>query len=158
MEKQKIYIETSVISYMTAKPSRDLVIAGHQQITQVWWHKAKNKFDCYISDFVTQEVSRGDKNAAILRLDMIKDFDVLVINDQISNLAEIYLNLLEIPEKSKIDTFHLAFAVWYNIDFLITWNCKHIANAFNIKKINNYNINNNLWVPVLCTPQELMGV
>lgn len=84
--------------------------------------------------------------------------DVLVVNREISGLAEIYFNLLKIPNKSKIDAYHLAFVVWYNIDFLITWNCKHIANAINIKKINNYNLENNIWIPVLCTPQELIEV
>jgi hypothetical protein len=156
MAKQKVYIETSVISYLTAKPSRDLIIATYQKITYNWWHFAKNKFDCYISDFVTQEVSQGDKKASALRLNNIKGLDVLVVNDEISDLANKYFKLLNIPIKSKIDTYHLAFAVWYNIDFLITWNCKHIANAVNIKKINAYNLMNNIWMPVFCTPQELM--
>lgn len=83
---------------------------------------------------------------------------MLRINDNITELADVYFRLLNIPEKSKIDAFHLAFAVWYNIDFLVTWNCKHIANAKNIQKVNNYNNVNNIWIPVFCTPQELMEV
>ena len=158
MDKQKVYIETSVISYLTAKPSRDLIIASNQQITNEWWQKSRDNFDCYISDFVTQEVSRGDTEAAASRLNAIKDMNVLIINDDISDLADEYLKLLNIPEKSQIDSYHLAFAVWYNIDFLITWNCKHIANAINIKKINKYNLINNIAMPVFCTPQELMEV
>ncbi|MEI6091150.1 MAG: type II toxin-antitoxin system VapC family toxin [bacterium] len=158
MEKQKVYIETSVISYLTAKPSRDLVTAGHQKTTYDWWHKSKHKFDCYISDFVTQEVMQGDKEAAALRLDVIENLDILVVNNEISELADIYFQLLSIPYKSKIDAYHLAFTVWYNIDFLITWNCKHIANAINIQKINSYNAVNKIWIPVFCTPQELMEV
>jgi hypothetical protein len=156
MEKQKVYIQTSVVSYLTSIPSRDLIIASYQKTTYDWWHRSKNKFDCYISDFVTQEVSQGDQKAASLRLNVIKDIDILVVNDEISKLSDIYYKLLKIPEKSKIDAYHLAFAVWYNIDYLITWNCRHIANAINIKKINNYNLKNNIWIPVLCTPQELM--
>jgi predicted nucleic acid-binding protein len=158
MGKQKVYIETSVISYLTAKPSRDIVIAGHQKTTYDWWHKSKNKFDCFISDFVTQEASQGDKNAASLRLNMIKDLYILVVNEEIVQIAENYFKLLKIPDKAKLDTYHLAFAVWYNIDYLITWNCKHIANAINIKKINSFNLINNLWMPVFCTPHELMEV
>ena len=156
MEKQKVYIETSVISYLTAKPSRDLVVAGHQKLTYDWWHNVKKYFDCYISDFVTSEAAQGDKNAALLRLNVIKDLDILAINEEIQILAEKYYHLLKIPEKAKLDTYHLAYAVWYNIDYLITWNCKHIANAVNIKILNNYNLINNLWAPVFCTPQELM--
>jgi hypothetical protein len=84
--------------------------------------------------------------------------NILIINDDISDLADEYIKLLKNPEKSKIDTYHLAFAVWYNIDFLITWNCRHIANAINIQKINKYNLINNIAMPVFCTPQELMEV
>jgi hypothetical protein len=108
MEKQKVYIETSVVSYLTANPSRDIVIAGHQKTTFDWWHKSKNKFDCFISDFVTQEASQGDKKAASLRLNMIKDLDILVVNEEISQIAENYYNLLKIPDKSKIDAYHLG--------------------------------------------------
>ena len=68
MEKQKVYIETSVISYFTAKPSRDLIVAGHQKITYDWWHKSKHKFDCYISEFVIDEINKGDPSAASKRL------------------------------------------------------------------------------------------
>jgi hypothetical protein len=113
MEKQKVYIETSVISYLTAKPSKDLVVAGRQRITYDWWHKTKNKFDCYISDFVTKEAMLGDKSAATLRMKSIQDIDILMVNAEISSLADEYFNLLKIPEKSRLDTFHLEFAVLY---------------------------------------------
>jgi predicted nucleic acid-binding protein len=158
MEKQKVYIETSVISYLTSKPSRDLIIAGHQQITQDWWHKAKPKFDCYISQIVIEEISLGDKNAALKRINAIQNIPDLGYNSEVENLAFQYFKLLGIPEKAKLDTFHLAYAVLYNIDFLLSWNCKHIANAMINSKLRDFNNNNSLFVPFLCTPQELLEV
>lgn len=83
---------------------------------------------------------------------------MLRINDNITELADVYFRLLNIPEKSKIDAFHLAFAVWYNIDFLVTWNCKHIANAKNIQKVNNYNNVNNLDTCFLYTSRTNGGL
>lgn len=158
MQKQKVYIETSVISYLTAKPSRNLVVAGHQQITQDWWHKARPKFDCFISQIVVEEISLGDKNAALNRLSVAKKIPDLAYNIEVENLAIQYLKLLGIPEKAKLDAFHLAYSVLYNIDFLLSWNCKHIANSLINLKIRNFNNDNSLFVPFLCTPQELLEV
>ncbi|MFH1050811.1 MAG: type II toxin-antitoxin system VapC family toxin [bacterium] len=158
MKKQKVYIETSVISYLVSKPSRDLVVTGHQQITAEWWKKTRNKFDCYISQVVIEEISKGDKIASSKRLNSVSDFPVLAFNSDIEDLAVKYVELLNIPEKSKLDAFHLAFAVMFEIDFLLSWNCKHIANAMINFKIKDYNNKNSLYVPFLCTPQELLEV
>lgn len=158
MEKQKVYIETSVISYLTSKPSRDLITAGHQKTTYDWWHKSKPKFDCYISEFVVDEISKGDKEAASKRITVTSDIPLLKYFEEIDNLANKYVELLNIPEKSKADAFHLATAVWFKIDFLLSWNCKHIANALVSYKINEYNRMNSLYIPILCTPLELMEI
>src|SRR3972149_6137720 len=103
MEKQKVYIETSVISYLTAKPSRDLIVAGHQQITTEWWHKAKNKFDCYISQIVLEEIRKGDFNASSNRLKAVQNITELGFSTEIEDLAIQYLELLNIPQKAKLD-------------------------------------------------------
>jgi hypothetical protein len=158
MDKQKVYIETSVISYLTAKPSRDLIIAGHQRITQDWWKYAKPKFECYISQIVIEEISMGDSNAAAKRLYAVEDILNLEFTPLIDNLARKYMNLFGIPEKAKLDAYHLAFAVVNKIDILLSWNCKHIANALINIKLRDYNSNNSLFVPFLCTPQELLEV
>jgi hypothetical protein len=158
MLKQKVYIETSIISYLTAKPSRDLVIAGHQKITYDWWHKVRTKFDCYISQIVIEEISRGDKIASSKRLDSINNITILGFNPEIENLALQYFNLLNIPEKSKLDAFHLAYCVLFGIDFLLSWNCKHLANALINFKLRDFNNTKSLFVPFLCTPQELLEV
>jgi hypothetical protein len=156
MEKQKVYIETSVISYLTSKPSRDIIIAGHQRITQDWWKNSKNKYELFISQFVIDEVGKGDKSAAIKRLSIAEKIPMLKFVEEVKYLAFRYLELLEIPEKSINDAFLLAIAVWNEIDFLLSWNCKHISNAHVSYKVNKYNKENSLFVPILCTPFELM--
>ncbi|MGA2296347.1 MAG: type II toxin-antitoxin system VapC family toxin [FCB group bacterium] len=158
MEKQKVYIETSVISYLTSKPSRDLIIAGHQKLTLDWWKKSKIKFDCYISQFVLDEIAKGDRIASSERLSITKNIPLLEYTEEIDKLAIQYVKLLNIPEKSRTDAFHLAIAVWFEIDYLLSWNCKHIANAVVNYKLREYNKTNSLFVPILCTPTELLEV
>lgn len=156
-EKEKIYIETSVISYLTSFPSRDLIIAAHQQITKDWWENRKNYFDIFISQFVIDEVSRGHKEAAQRRLEIISELPELVINKQVEKLSEEIVRSGAIPIKSAIDAAHIAIASVHNIHYLLTWNCKHIANAEIMKKVlfvcNNYGF----YQPIICTPEELMG-
>lgn len=156
MFKRTVYIETSVVSYLTSNPSRDLVVAGHQRITSDWWNGIRPNFDCYISDLVEIEISRGDKNASEKRLKAIKNFQYLEYKPEIETLGNIYFKLFSIPEKSKIDALHLAIAVWYKIDIMLSWNCKHIANAIISLKMHEYNNKFNLHSPILCTPEELM--
>ena len=156
MHKQRIYIETSVISYLTANPSKDIVIAGHQQITKEWWNKARQRFDCYISEVVLAEIEKGDVKAAARRKDAVQDINILEYNTEIEKLALTYLDLFKIPDKSKLDASHLALSVWYNIDVLMSWNCKHIANALVNIKLRENNNKSNLFTPILCTPEELL--
>ena len=158
MRKPKVYIETSVISYLTAKPSNDIIIAGHQLITTEWWERIRIKFDCYISEFVIMEISRGDKNAAFKRLEVIQNMKILEHNPDIEEIGLKYFKLFNIPKKSKLDALHLAIAVWYQIDFLLSWNCKHIANAIVNFKLREYNNKMKLHSPILCTPEVLMEV
>jgi predicted nucleic acid-binding protein len=156
--KQKVYIETSVISYLTSKPSRDIIVAGHQQTTYEWWYNSKPNFDSFISQFVIDEISSGDILASQRRLDVVGDLKELQVNYEIEKLGSIYLKLFNIPNKSKLDAFHLAVAVWYNIDYLLSWNCKHIANAIVNKKLIEINNKMGLNSPMLCTPLELFEV
>ena len=158
MGKQKVYIETSVISYLTAKPSRDLIIAGHQQITVQWWNNSRLNFNCYVSEFVEREIKRGNKLAAEKRLKSISRLDYLKYNDDVDNLAKKYIDLFQLPEKASFDAYHLALAVWYNIDYLLSWNCRHIANAQINKRMLEFNTKINLNTPFLCSPQELLEV
>ncbi|BAP56357.1 hypothetical protein THII_2060 [Thioploca ingrica] len=85
--KSTIYIETSIISYLTAKPSRDLIVVAHQQLTLEWWEKVRHQVNCVISGLVIQEISRGDQDAAKKRLEAAAQLTVLELNDEIRTLA-----------------------------------------------------------------------
>ena len=156
--KPSVYIETTIVSYLTAKPSRDLVLAAHQQITTEWWTDVRPQVNCYVSAFLIDEASRGNAVYAQKRLDEIVDFTVLEVNEEIEDLARQYFEALQIPEKAKIDAFHLAVAAWHKMDYLLSWNCKHIASARVQKMMQKINAKLGIYTPVVCTPEELMEV
>jgi hypothetical protein len=153
-----VYIESSIISYYTARPSRDLIVAAHQQITAEWWEIVRPNVECFISPFVIQEISCGDKEAAQKRLDAISDFPILKLNFDIQKLALKYFSALKIPDKAKLDASHLAVAVWHEMDYILSWNCKHIVSGRIKKVVEEINKNLNIKTPVFCTPEELMEV
>lgn len=151
-----MYIETSVISYYTAHSSRDIIVAANQQATQQWWRVRKADFEVYISQLVIQEASSGDGEAISKRLDALRDFSLLDITDKAINLAEKLIEQKAIPEKAAEDALHIALAAVHGMDYLLTWNFKHIANAAmraNVEftcRLNGYE------PPIICTPLELM--
>lgn len=156
--KPTIYIETTVISYLTARPSRDLIIAAHQQVTHEWWDMALPHFDAFISPIVLDEISRGDELAANLRLEKVSLFPVLEVLPEVLNLAESYFIAVEIPEKARADSYHLALATWHGMDFLVSWNCVHIVNGRVKQIIEEINSTFGIRTPIVCTPEELMEV
>ncbi len=156
--KPSVYIETTIISYLTAKPSRDLIIAAHQQITTEWWTDVRPQVDCFVSPFLIDEASRGDAIYAQKRLAEIVNFAVLEVNEEIEDLARQYFAALQIPEKAKIDAFHLAVAAWHKMDYLLSWNCKHIASGRVQKMMQKINARLGIHTPIVCTPEELMEV
>lgn len=156
--KQSVYLETTIISYLAANLSRDIVVAAHQQITQEWWENVSPKLDCFISPFVVQESLRGDADAAKRRTKLLSGISVLEINDEIEKLAEIYFNNLKIPSKAQLDTAHLAVACWHKMDYLVSWNCKHIVSARVRKDLEKLNKELKLFTPTICTPEELMEI
>ena len=156
-EKPKVYLETSIPSYLTAWPSRDLIKAANQQITHEWW-QLREKFELYISQIVIQEASSGNENAAFRRLDVLKNVSVLDVSEDSQNLAKELLYQNSMPKKAVIDALYIAISVINGIDYLLTWNCTHIANAFMRKKIEHVCINFGYEPTIICTPNELMEV
>ena len=156
--KQTVSIETSVISYLTAKPSRDLIVAAHQQITLDWWDIALPHYEAFVSPIVLEEVSKGDSLASQLRLDKISSFPILGVLPEIHDLADIYFSEIEIPEKARADSYHLALAAWHGIDFLVSWNCIHIVNGRVRMVLEEINSRHGIRTPIICTPEELMEV
>jgi hypothetical protein len=153
-----VYIESSIVSYLAARPSRDLIVAAHQQITWEWWDNVRPQVDCYLSPFVIQEISAGDKEAANRRLELVKNMPLLEANKEIQDMAERYYEAIDIPEKARLDSFHLAAAVWHEMDYLLSWNCKHIVSGRTIRIIERINSSLSIRTPVFCTPEELMEV
>jgi len=155
--KPKLYIETSTISYLIARPSRDLIIAANQQVTHEWWDTHRSDFDLYISQIVIDEASEGDQEAAQQRLEKLKDIPLLELRTEALNLADKFIQRQALPVKASQDALHIAVATIYGMDYLLTWNCKHIANAVIGKKIAKITAQQGYELPTICTPYELMG-
>jgi hypothetical protein len=126
--KPKVYLETTIPSYLTAWLSRDLIKAAHQQITREWW-QSRARFDLYISQIVLREASGGDAEAARLRLEALTGIPVLTLSPAASILAQQLVTQGPLPEQTTVDALHIAIAVVNGMDYLLTWNCTHIANA-----------------------------
>jgi predicted nucleic acid-binding protein len=154
---QTIYIETTIISYLTARPSRDLIVAAHQQITQEWWETRRKFFDVFISELVIREAGSGDKMAAQIRLAALNDIPLIELNEEILTLANTLIAEGPIPENSKEDALHIALATVHGLDYILTWNCRHIANAEMRIGVSNICISQGYHPPIICTPEELMG-
>ena len=152
---ETVYIETSVVSYLTSRPSRDLVVAAHQQITREWWDQQLPGLVPYVSDVVIDEASRGDAGASAQRMAAIMGLPRLVINADVEKLAVRYCEGLRLPSTVINDALHMALAAWHGIDYLVSWNCSHIANAHVFKTLVTINEQLGISTPVLCTPVEL---
>jgi predicted nucleic acid-binding protein len=157
MEKPTIYIETSVVSYLTARPHRDLVIATYQQLTLEWWTYSRQEFDLYTSPLVIEEAGRGDPQAANQRLEVLQNLSLLPSNREIEELAQCLMTGQLLPAKATDDALHIATATVYGMDYLLTWNCRHIANAQLQKPIRLICQREGYDLPILCTTMELRG-
>ncbi|HEY3825805.1 MAG TPA: type II toxin-antitoxin system VapC family toxin [Bryobacteraceae bacterium] len=153
----KVYLETTIPSYLVGRPSRDLLVAAHQEITRDWWESRRSNFDLYVSELVVQEVRAGDSFLAVQRLEMLRDVPLLPVSSDIMKLAEDLIAEGPIPRKAASDAVHIAVATVYGCEYLLTWNCRHIANAELHRAIRRVVERYGYEVPSLCTPEELMG-
>ncbi|MFO1430572.1 MAG: type II toxin-antitoxin system VapC family toxin [Candidatus Competibacteraceae bacterium] len=156
--KPTVYIETSVVSYLTARPSRDLIIAAHQQITRDWWDIVLPKCEAFISAIVLEETAKGDPEAARLRLNQLDSFQVLEVFEEVRRLAEAYFTATQLPERARADSYHLALASWHGLDYLVSWNCTHIVSGRVRMLVEEINATFGIRTPIICTPEELMEV
>ena len=154
--KPSAYIETSVVSYYTVRRSRDLIVAAHQEITYAWWDEHLHEYAVYISQVVLEEIHRGDPAAAAERLTAVSEFQVLPASPEIEPLAVSYLTELRLPQDALYDTLHIALASIHCVDYLVTWNCRHIANAHLRKRLAEINMRLGVSTPIICTPEELL--
>jgi len=154
--KSKVYVETSIISYLTARPSRDLIVAANQQLTQEWWLERRPDFDLYVSQLVLEESRGGDTVAATKRLHAIIGIPMLVLNETAIHLAEKLTQGGPLPLKAAADALHVAIATTNGMDYLLTWNCKHLANAVLRRQVEHVCRTAGYTPPTICTPQELL--
>jgi len=154
--KPKVYLETTVLSYLTSEPSRDLIVAAHQQLTRDWWENRRTFFDLYASQLVLQEASAGDKQYAKLRLNALQQTALLEVTDTAYSFSEELIEHGPVPRKAATDALHIATAVVNGIDYLLTWNCRHIANAKMRNQIDRVCRVNGYEPIIICTPEELM--
>jgi len=153
--RPKAYIETTVVSYLTALPSRDLVLAAHQQVTRDFW-STRDAFELFVSQFVLDEASAGDAAAAELRVAVLRELVLLDLTRDATLLAAELIRGGGVPEKAKIDALHIAVASVHGMDYLVSWNCTHIANATMRGRIEAICRGAGFDPPVICTPLELV--
>lgn len=151
-----VYIETSIVSYLTSRPSQDPIIYGRQAITKLWWQEPRQDATRFISVLVIEEAQKGDPDAAASRLDIVASLPVLSLPEDAITVADALVENGAIPDAYKDDALHVAIAAVHNMDFLLTWNCKHLANAFLRRKTMHVVERLGYTCPVICTPEELM--
>jgi predicted nucleic acid-binding protein len=156
--KPRVYLETAIVSYLTARPSRDLIVAANQQVTREWWQTRRSSFDLFISEAVVKEVGGGDESSARQRLAEIEGIPLLVLTTDVAALAVRLIRELSLPEKAITDAVHIAVAATNGMDYLMTWNCQHLANAVLRSTIETVCREQGYEPPVICTPPELMEV
>ena len=154
---ERIYIESTVVSYLTARPSRDVVIAGHQQVTHEWWDTRRENYDLCVSQLVLDETGAGDAQAAQERLLALQSVLVLETTVEALELAQELLRAGALPAKAADDALHVAVAATKAIPFLLTWNCRHLANAAMRPTIESVCQAKGFKAPIICTPEELLG-
>jgi hypothetical protein len=154
---QRVYLETTIVSYLTARPSRDLILAAHQEVTRQWWEGQREQFRLYVSQFVLDEAGDGDPAAAAVRLELLKGFTLLPLTDEVRDVATGLLDAGVLPHKAEADAVHIAVATVHEMDVLLTWNCRHLANAVILGNVGRHLRDREYEVPIICTPDELMG-
>jgi hypothetical protein len=154
--KPRVYLETTIPSYLTAWPSPDVVMAGHQQTTREWWDTRRQDFELFVSQFVVDEAGLGDPDAARRRLESLAAVPLLDVSDEIYALANELVQGVPLPAKAAADSLHIAIATVHGMDYLLTWNCAHIANATLRGRIEMVCRDAGYEPPIICTPEELL--
>jgi hypothetical protein len=153
---KRLYIETTIPSYATARASNDIIKTARQIVTRQFWDNERQKYNLYISDYVLEECTKGNPDAAQRRLLFLRGIELLPKTRAVETLAPIYQKLLDIPERARIDSFHLAIAVLYEMNYVVTWNFTHMG-IESYAKLSRYNERVGYKTPLLVTPETLLG-
>ncbi len=154
--KSSLYIETSVVSYLTARPSRDLITAARQQLTVLWWATRRSRYDLFVSPLVLEEAELGDASAAAARLAVLRDLALVTPSSEADVLAETLMRETPLPDKAAADAVHIAVATTSGAEYLLTWNFRHIANPVLREHIGRICRRTGYDPPTLCTPEDLL--
>jgi predicted nucleic acid-binding protein len=154
---ETVYIETSILGYLTARSTRNLILAANIEVTKEWWKFHRLAFTLYVSQVVLDEVSRGDTEIAVQRLEMLNGMPLVELNQAVKDLSSQFLTQSNLPSKASDDAVHIAAATVHGLDYLLTWNCKHIANAQIQRKLAKISLDFGYQLPIICTPYELLG-
>ena len=155
---ETVYLETSIVGYLASRISADLVTAANQRLTRDWWDNRRERFELFVSEAVVAECAEGDLTAAEERAEYLGDLPVLEIDEDCHRLASNIMQGVSLPEKADIDALHIAVAALNGMDYLLTWNCKHIANPSLRRTIEDVLLAADVTPPVICTSQELVNV
>ena len=152
-----VYIETSIVSYLRQRPSPQIVMAAHQVLTHLWWNNERSKYELVTSQYVIDEASAGDVTLASERLEMLEGIPLLPTEPEIPQIAAEIISRSILPSKAQVDALHIAAVAHHRVQYLLTWNCKHIANAKILPRLHDLLIELGIPIPIICTPEELLG-
>lgn len=155
-DRPTVYVETTVVSYLTAWPNRDLIRAAQQQETREWWDTRRSLFELVCSELVIREASAGDPTAAADRLKALEALSVLAINDAATELAARLITDVRLPTRAQADALHVAIAATNGVEYLLTWNCRHLSNAVLRPRIESTCRDAGYEPPTICEPPQLM--
>lgn len=153
--KPKVYVETTIVSYLVARRTRNLIVGAHQELTRRWWRQ-RGRFELFASPLVIEEASRGDAAARRRRIRSLSDLALLEVNEDSRRVGRRLLVKGPLPKRAEGDALHIALAAVHGIEYLVTWNCKHIANAWMRSRIEQVIRDLGYEPPILCTPEELL--
>ena len=154
---ESVYLETTFVSYLVALPARDLVVAAHQQITRDWWNRRRSDFRLVMSQVVLDEISAGDESEVRKRLELVRSIEVLGASPDAETLTAAIVEAGVFPEKAVRDAAHIAVATVHGVEYLLTWNCRHLANAQISRRVARICSEHGFVMPTICTPEELFG-
>jgi len=152
-----VYVETSIVSYLRQKPSSQVVTAARQLLTHEWWNDERARYQLVVSQFVIDEASAGDATLAAQRLELLEGIPLLPLDSAIADIADEIMSRAILPESARTDALHIAMVGHHRIQYLLTWNCRHIANARILPRIHAVFNDLSIPIPVICTPEEMVG-
>lgn len=155
--KEIVYIETTIVSYLVARSSRDLILSAHQQLTREWWENERVRYRCIASEEVLREAMQGEQEMAQARIKALEEVRVIGITAEVEAMAATFMATGALPPTMRPDATHLAAATLSGADYLLTWNCRHLANAHVLRRLQKEAERRGWMLPGVCTPLELMG-